>query len=205
MASDEYENIAAVILAAGYSSRMDQPKALLQIDGVTFLESIIAKLNKIDIREIIIVLGDDSKKIQSQISMSDDLLIVENHQPEQGQLSSIKLAIRNMTPGINGFLLTLVDHPLVSQATYETIVKHSERDPNKIVIPVYNNKNGHPVYFGRDFSKDLLQAPLDEGARSVVRKYPDRIRRVDVQDSGILRDIDLPEDYEKYVAGGSGS
>jgi molybdenum cofactor cytidylyltransferase len=199
MIRDDRQYIAAVILAAGKSSRMGQTKALLKIDGHTFLESILKKLQKAGVNDILIVLGNDAGKIRDKISLPERCILIKNFHPEQGPLSSIHLAIMKLKSDINGFLLILVDHPLVSQTTYELIM--NEADPQKIVIPVYNNKNGHPVYFGRNFFNDLLNAPLNKGARYVVHKYPEYVQKVDVQDAGILRDIDLPEDYEKYISG----
>ena len=190
---------AAVILAAGDSTRMGRPKALLQIDGVSFLQSIILKLEKTGITDIIIVLGRDFKQIEARISIRRQHQVIINPYPEQGPLSSIQLALKELKPDTNGFLLILVDHPLVSQTTYQAIL--AQADSGKIIIPVYNRKSGHPVYFGRKFFNDLVHAPLNEGARHVVHKYPQKVKKIEVPDDGILHDIDLPGDYEQYIAG----
>ena len=198
MSSLADKSCSVIILAAGNSERMGTPKALLKIDGLCFLESIITKVEQAGIKDIVIVLGKDSSYIQKYIEFSEHLKVIQNKKPEEGPLSSIRLALNNIDTDTKGFILVLVDHPLVNGTTYKMLVARAH--PQKIVIPVYNKKNGHPVFFGSNFFNDLRHVPLDEGARYVVHKYPEHIIKVEVDDKGILRDIDLPEDYEKYIS-----
>ena len=156
--------ISAVILAAGDSSRMGKPKALLKYEGLTFLESIISKLETSDINDIFVVLGKNAAKVEKTIKISEHIKILYNSKAEQGQLSSIQLAIKNISEGTRGLLLILVDHPLVAQSTYSVLISHTEGATNKIIIPVCDGKKGHPVFFGCNYFDDLLNAPLDKGA-----------------------------------------
>jgi len=193
------KKISAVVLAAGNSSRMGKSKALLKYDGLTFLESIIAKLESTDINDIFVVLGKNAFKIEGTIKISEKVKILHNSKTELGQISSIQLAIKNLPEGTQGLLLILVDHPLVAQSTYSLLISHARHTSEKIIIPVCKGQRGHPVYFDRKYFNDLLHAPLDQGARYVVRKYHDAIMYIDVHDTGILKDIDLPEEYNKYI------
>jgi molybdenum cofactor cytidylyltransferase len=191
-------NIAAVILAAGKSSRMGRTKALLKINNGTFLDTILFNIQQAGVERIFTVLGNDSADIIDRIPALSQCVILINPHPEAGPLSSLHIALKSMGSSLTGFLLALVDHPLVNQATYERLMH--EAHPHKIVIPTHKNKNGHPVFFGQKFFKDLKEAPLNTGARHVVYKYPDHIKRIEVPDPGILHDIDLPEDYQSIIA-----
>jgi molybdenum cofactor cytidylyltransferase len=95
--------------------------------------------------------------------------------------------------------MVLVDHPLVSEDTYSLLIHTADKLPDSIIIPEFEGKNGHPVCFGKCFFPELLAAPLDQGARYVVRRNRDRIQKVAVNDPGIIRDIDTIDDYERYI------
>jgi molybdenum cofactor cytidylyltransferase len=187
--------IAAVILAAGYSRRMGKPKALLKIGSSIFHDSILEQLRTLPLDPLITVLGDAGAEIIKTSRAGPHHLFISNPQPGKGQLSSLQCALKVLPTDVRGCLLVLVDHPLVKAGTYQKIYHKAFEHPQKIIIPVYNNKGGHPVYFGRPFFTALLEAPLAKGARYVVEKNASDVIRLPVRDSAILIDIDTPEDY----------
>jgi len=191
--------IAGVILAAGKSTRMGKSKALLEIGSHTFLSKIISILSKIQISPIYVVLGNDFEIIKIKYKSQIGVQFLFNPNFEKGQLSSLQVAIRNFSKDVSGFMLALVDHPLVRQSTYQQILKKAQQNPQDIIIPVYKKKRGHPVYFGRKFLGELLNAPLNVGARYVVQKYKNNVLEVVCTDPGILKDIDTPQQYKKYT------
>jgi molybdenum cofactor cytidylyltransferase len=186
----------AVILAAGDSSRMGQPKSLLAYQGITFLESIIKKVKLSGIEQIFVITGKHDNLIRKKINNTGQWRYLTNPHPEKGQLSSTQIALQNIPGNTDGILQILVDHPQVKLSTYKAIVNRAHIAPDRIIIPSYNGKNGHPVYFGRKYFPDLLSAPMDEGARAVVHLHKSNVVRIPVTDPGILKDIDLPEDYQ---------
>ena len=189
--------IAAIILAAGESSRMGTPKALLPFKDSTFLESILLKVRKAKYNNIIIVLGQHYGRICRSIPIKQDHDVIRNPNPEKGQLSSLQLALKNVKDEAQGVLIVLVDHPLVSQVTYQIIYEHACAQPDAIIIPVYKNRKGHPVYFARKFFNALIQAPLNQGARYVVHNNKSSVVEIPVEDEGIIMDIDTREQYNK--------
>jgi molybdenum cofactor cytidylyltransferase len=185
----------AIILAAGDSSRMGQPKALLAYQGQTFLESIIKNVQLAGVEQLFVITGKHDKQIREKIKNSGMWTYVHNPHPEKGQLSSTQIAIRNVPDSTIGVLQILVDHPQVKLSTYKAIITKALSSPDSIIIPSFNGKNGHPVYFGRKYFPDLLSASIDEGARAVVHNHKNEVIIISVMDSGILQDIDSPQDY----------
>lgn len=187
--------IAAVILAAGKSERMGIPKPLLPIGGSTFLNTIIESLKKAGLEEIITVLGHNAGEIRSQLPAGVKSVMNKNY--ERGQLSSLKVGLRVLPPDEGAFLMVLVDHPLVSEATYKTITKHLARGA-PIVLPTYRGKRGHPVGFNSKYIKELMEAPEDIGARFVIRNNIDNLMELPVDDKNVICNINTKEEYERY-------
>jgi len=95
--------------------------------------------------------------------------------------------------------VNLVDHPLVTAETIKALLASFRAAPLPILIASYQGRRGHPVLFSSQVYGEILAAPLDQGAKVVVRKDPARVREVQLDDPGILADIDTPEDYARYV------
>ena len=92
-----------------------------------------------------------------------------------------------------------VDHPLLSQAIVVDLMHTFWKSHKKIIIPVYNGQRGHPVIFSAELFNELRNAPTDIGARAVVRAHPDDICEVQVNEIGVVINIDTPQDYQQYI------
>jgi molybdenum cofactor cytidylyltransferase len=193
------QRVAGIILAAGNSKRMGTPKALLKIGSSSFLNSILTCLKNTDFTPLYIVLGDDYQKISESIIPNDNLNLIRNPHPHKGQLYSLQCVLKELPENIMGCLMVLVDHPLVSASTYFSLYEHLKQYPEKIIIPVYKRKRGHPVYFSKKFFADLMEAPITSGAKYVVKKYSKDVLEMNVADQGILIDIDTPEEYITHM------
>jgi len=194
--------IFAVILSAGESSRMGRPKALLPIDGQTFIERIVATLKQSGIERIIVVLGFNAEEMRREIEpLPVEILVNQDYQ--QGQLSSLQVALRrlNGVKDCDAILVHLVDHPYLSAAVVNGMIDRYRETKNCIVIPKYRGKRGHPVLFDRSLFAELLAAPLDQGAKAVVNAHRDQTLEIDTEDIGVTLDIDTPELYRQHVKG----
>jgi molybdenum cofactor cytidylyltransferase len=191
--------IAGIILAAGESQRMGRPKALLKLGASVFLETIFQPLEESRFDPLITVLGDDFQKVYKSVKNKRKILFLRNIEPEKGQLSSFKCALEHIPNDVQGCLSVLVDHPLVTFPTYLSLHEAGLRMPERIIIPVYRGKRGHPVYWGKKFFDQLLKAPLDKGARYVVQRNEKAVYELAVEDEGVIIDIDTPEDYSFYL------
>ena len=199
--------IPAIVLAAGASSRMGRPKALLPIGpagkaGETFLSRITHTLQEAGVEEIIIVLGNDAESVRAAMPGPDrSVRLIENTHPDQGQLSSLLVGLRAADrPGVRAVLVTLVDVPLVSADTVRTVLStYKESKGALIVRPARNGQHGHPVIFDRVLFQELRQADPAIGARSVVHAHHADVVDVEVPDAGAFTDIDTPEAYARYI------
>lgn len=192
--------IIGVVLSAGESSRMGRPKALLPIEGQKFIERIIRVLGLSRVGRTIVVLGHHAEQLRGQIEhLPVEILINPGYQ--SGQLSSLQAAIRHIERDDRcaGMLVHLVDHPFIDVALVDKLIDGFFETKKLIVVPRYKEKRGHPVIFSRELFRELLDAPVDQGAKAVVNAHRQDTLEIDWQDEGIILDIDTPELYRQHV------
>jgi molybdenum cofactor cytidylyltransferase len=184
--------LAAVILSGGASSRMGSPKALLPYQGRPFLDHLLDVTThpKIGVRRV--VLGPHAEPIAKAVALRGGEIVI-NGEWEKGQLSSIQAAIRSLPEGTDGVLLALIDHPLISKQLVQDLIDRFYSAQMKIVLPLYEGRRGHPVIFAASLYEELLQAPLDQGARSVVWAHPAEISEVQTNEEGCVLNLNDPE------------
>ncbi|HMF51648.1 MAG TPA: nucleotidyltransferase family protein [Candidatus Saccharimonadales bacterium] len=192
--------ISAVILSAGESSRMGRPKALLPIDGQTFIERIVGALKKTSVGKVIVILGHNADEMRRRIEHLPVEILV-NPDYKLGQLSSLQVAIRCVDTDCDGMLVHLVDHPYIDAKLVDRMIERFDDSGKLIVVPRYGTKRGHPVIFSRKLFEELLAAPMDQGAKAVVNTHRDDTLEIDTDDKGITVDIDTPELYRQHVKG----
>lgn len=192
--------IIAVVLSAGESSRMGRPKALLPIQGQKFIERIIRVLGQSRVGRTIVVLGHHADQLRGQIEHLP-VEVVINPDYRSGQLSSLHAAIRHIRNDdrCDGMLVHLVDHPFIDVALVDALIQSFFETKKMIVVPRYKGKRGHPVIFSRELFGELLNAPLDQGAKAVVNTHRQETLEIEWQDEGITLDIDTPELYRRHV------
>jgi len=192
--------LAAVILSAGASSRMGRPKALLPYREGTFLEHLIQVTRDPRIGVTRVVLGAGAETIQSAAKL-DPSVVVLNPNWELGQLSSIWTGIRSLAQiDTDGIVLCPVDHPLVSARLVSELVDRFYDEKNAIVLPTYKGKRGHPVIFSSQLFSELLAAPAELGARSVVWAHSADVLEVPTDEEGVILNLNDP-DMLKRVTG----
>lgn len=188
----------SVILAAGESRRMGTPKALLDYRGETFLDRLIRILGKVS-DPVIVVLGYHADRIRSGVRGSAQWVV--NPRPECGQLSSLQTGLAALPPAADGFAFMPMDCPAVREDTVARLAAaFAQRDQDTLfVIPRRNGKRGHPVFAAPGIAAEILALPASGQARDVVHRHVDRTEYVDVDDPGILADIDDPEAYRRLL------
>ena len=191
--------ISGILLAAGESRRMGSPKALLAYQGQTFLERICTAFFDAGVDELIVVLGAWEDRLRPALPRHPALRTVVNPHYAQGQLSSLVCGLGALSPDSAAAVVNLVDHPLVRPETIAALMASFRTDPLPIIIATHQGERGHPVLFSRRVYAELLAAPLDKGAKTVVRKDPARVRQVPLDDPGIVADIDTPQDYGRWT------
>jgi len=193
--------LPGVILAAGGSTRMGSPKAALRTpDGETFVTRIVRTLRTAGVTDLVIVTGTHHDAVLDALAHDREPAprIVRNPDPSRGQLSSLLAGMDAVvTLQSDAVMMTLVDVPLVRASTVAAVIESWQRTRAPIVRPAIGDQHGHPVIFDRALFNELRRAPLDAGAKSVVRAHEHEIVNVTVDDEGCVRDVDTPSDYQR--------
>jgi molybdenum cofactor cytidylyltransferase len=178
--------VAGLILAAGESRRMGQPKALLRFRGTTFIQNLVGLFSAC-CDPVIVVLGHNPEPIRRTIGESARIVINTGYL--LGQFSSMQAGLQMLPADVEGVLFTLVDHPDPAPATLASILS----DDAPISIPSYYGRKGHPVFFRKDVIGEFLALSPESQANVVSRRHAMETRLVPVDDPAILDDIDDPE------------
>jgi len=196
---------AGLILAAGESRRMGTPKALLRYRDESFLDTLIGLFEK-RCAPVIVVLGAAAQQVRAATKRT--AAFVENEHWESGQTGSMQCGLRTVPVDAEGVLFTLVDHPAVRMETIDALLRAGVRggaETGKLKhapplrVPVYHGRNGHPIWFSRGLIRESLALTESGAARDVVRAHAAEIEYLDVEDPGVLADIDDPAAYRALL------
>jgi molybdenum cofactor cytidylyltransferase len=186
----------AIVLAAGASTRMGRPKALLDAGGSTFVHRILTTLRDGGVSESIVVVRSGDVMIAREVAAAGRARAIENPQPERGQLSSLIVGLDAADKeGIEAVLVTLVDVPLITSATVAMLLAHAARSSAPIVRAVDGGRHGHPVIFKRAVFDALRHADPAQGAKAVLRAHA--VDDVETGDPAVAIDVDTPDDYRR--------
>lgn len=191
--------IPILLLAAGSSTRMGQPKQLLPWGNATLIEHQIQTLLKTG-NPVNVVLGFDSTLIIPVIEKySVNIFINDNW--ESGMGNSICLGIAQITgilPNAAGVLITLLDQPLITSSYYEKLLSSFQPDSQQIIVSQSSSGwRGVPVLFDQFYFKELSELKNDEGAKKIFQQHEKNVIAVDAGE--ILEDIDTPQNYQRML------
>jgi molybdenum cofactor cytidylyltransferase len=209
-----FEPTAAIILAAGQSSRYGRTKQLLSYHGIPFIRAIVRCAMNSNLSPIIVVAGADADPVKDAISdLSDKIIIIHNPDWQEGQSSSIRAGIKTLRDGetmslknqdlrrasknCGSAIFLLADQPQTSPAILRALVEEHCRTLSAVIAPLVDGRRGNPVIFDRSTFPDLIELNGDIGGRGVFPKYPPEY--IQWYDSTQLDDIDTIEDYERLL------
>ena len=191
--------VVGIVLAAGQSTRMGQPKALLPCPpaGRTFVTQIIHVLREGGIDTIAVIGRVNDPDLRREVASAGlPVCYVENPSPELGQLSSILVGVAFAEARQSAGILVLpVEMPLIRPETVRTALGAFAAGDEPVLRATYQGRHGHPVIFGAAVFPALRNADPEVGARAVLHQDPSRVRNLEVDDPGVLRDFDWPTDY----------
>lgn len=186
--------IIPVVLAAGESRRMGQPKMLLPFRGKPMIEHIIENIRTAGLEDIIVVIGAEKEKLPVLLQKLSVNFCV-NNEYRQGMLSSVICGIMNLPENVSAMLIFPGDQPLISPDTIAAVVKRSISTDKGIIIPVFKNRRGHPVLIDAKYRSAILNLNPEEGLRSLAASHPEDVCEIETDDPGILKDFDTYEEY----------
>jgi molybdenum cofactor cytidylyltransferase len=176
---------------------MGYPKPLLRVGGETFIARTTALAMSVASR-VVIVLGAHADRVCAAIVPDSRVLIAQNPNFKRGQLSSLKVGLVVAdSAGADAVIVHLADHPLVSPSTFHALADNYGDPAHSIFVARHGGRRGHPVIFDRAVFAELMAAPEDQGARVVVNAAPERVLYVDVDDPGVVLDLDTAADLAR--------
>lgn len=194
-------SIAGVVLAAGRSARMGNPKALLDFRGRPFVVAVLEALEALDLKHRVVVLGPDAPRVRPVLA-THPCLLVENPDPDTGPIGSLRVALAALHAVRPTALLAWpVDVPHVRLGTVELLLESYGHNGAPVTVPAYAGRRGHPVIWDASLFTELetSEAATRQGARAVLHRLGDQAVTVVVDDPAVTDDIDTPEDYERLI------
>jgi molybdenum cofactor cytidylyltransferase len=180
---------------------MSSPKALLPFGDETFASSIARKVAACGIPFIYLIAGSHHQQIRENLPRSLGVDVIFNMRFKEGQISSLKEGVRNLPTGSTEVLVWPVDQPLVRKETVQQLVDTFHQHRKHLTIPVREGKRGHPVIYDLVAIHTIMGLSSSHTAKEVQTTFENETSLVEVNDPGILIDIDTPEDYRDYIIG----
>jgi molybdenum cofactor cytidylyltransferase len=194
--------IAAVVLAAGTSSRMGSAKQLLRLEDRPLLQHVLDHVRASAVSEIVLVLGFAAEEIRRKIDLQN-VRVVLNGDYQRGMGTSLKAGLSAVDAQCAGALIVLADQPFVRPATLDRLMAEHLRSRAQIVIPTYRGFRGNPVLLDRSVFAEVMTLDGDVGCRAIFGDHLEGIVKLPLDDAGILLDIDRQSDFEAMRRGDS--
>jgi len=189
---------AILILAAGNSSRLGEPKQLLNFEGKTLLKHVVEEALKVS-KSVVVVTGSNHSQISKEIE-NLQVKIIENMNWNEGMGSSIKIGINQLLdsfPTIENYIISVCDQPFIEASVFSELIQKQKDSQKGIVASKYSETLGTPVLFTKKYFKDLSDLSGQEGAKKLLQKFKDDIAKINFEKGEI--DIDTQSDYQKLI------
>jgi len=174
---------------------MGRIKQLLPLGNKPVISHCLDTLIASEINDIVVVLGRHRADILRSLGpLPNQVKIAYNDIPESEMAESVRVGLGELNSSSSGILVCLSDHPMVSRETIKTLIGIHREDPEKILIPNYRGTRGHPTLFPSRLVREVLTGHT---LREIISRHPEKARYLEVQDEGVILDLDTMEDYKK--------
>ncbi len=193
--AEEIEPIGAIILGAGRSQRMGQPKLVLSWGNTTVVGQIVNTLQSAGVATITVITGAARELVEIALA---GLAVKTVHNPEYAaseMLASLKLGLAAQTKSTQAVLVVLGDQPGIQENVVRSVMQGFVETHARLVVPSYQKRRGHPWLVQRELWGEILDLPTEKTLRDFLNQHGKEIAYVDVETASILKDIDTPQDY----------
>ncbi len=187
--------LGAVVLAAGLSSRMGKQKMLLPWAGKTVIETVVNTLIKVEVDRIVVVIGREAEQIREMLKTGPAQAIYNPLYTNGNMVTSLLTGLGALTGKVDAVLLALGDQPQMQMETIRTVVNEWLKNPEKLCIPSFQMRRGHPWIIPSKLWRSLSELKEGNTMRDFIRMHESTIQYVLVENDTILADLDTPEDY----------
>ena len=192
--------ICAVVLAAGRSSRMGRNKMLLPFRGGTIIGGVVdAVLGSMADRTVVVV-GHEGELVARELA-GRAVDILRNTAAGSEMLESVRVALRSLPRECTGVMVLPGDHPRMSSAILDRLLRAFALHPLSIVVPVASGRRGHPIVFPASLSREILERHDGAGLRGLLDEHAAEVLEVEMQGDEVLSDMDDEEDYRRVLRG----
>jgi len=190
--------VSCIFLAAGQSKRMGQNKLLMSFNGEPIVRRTYNLARSLNFNEVVVVTGHDSQKIQKVLGQNDHQIIF-NEDYKTGMHSSIVKGLKGLSKDCDGVMIWLADQPMLSQKAMSKLLEEGLVDGD-ILVPFYNDRKGNPVIISSSYFAEILEEPNgDYGCSYLLKRYPDKIKKTNIEDDSILLDVDTKEQFDSLL------
>jgi molybdenum cofactor cytidylyltransferase len=187
--------VGAVILGAGMSRRMGQPKLLLPWGETTVIGQIVRVLHGAGIRRPTLVTGAVRERVESALAGQAVELVENTAYASSEMLDSLRLGLAAQAQTIAAVLVVLGDQPAIEEGVVRQVVEAYQHSRARLVAPSYQHRRGHPWLVQRELWPEIGGLGSQATLRDFLNRHADEIAYVEVDSPGILKDIDTPQDY----------
>jgi molybdenum cofactor cytidylyltransferase len=191
-----YEPVAGIILAAGESRRLAQPKALMDWKGKPFIRQVAETALVAKLDPVIVVTGSGAVQVESLLK-DLEVKMIRNSSWQEGQSSSVKAGLRSLPRQTCAALFMVVDQPHLPVSLIEALIAEHSATLAPIVAPMVDDHRTNPVLFDRSTFNDFNALEGDVGGRAIFSRY--QVSWVPWLDSSLAIDVDTPEDYARLL------
>jgi molybdenum cofactor cytidylyltransferase len=193
------DHVATLVLAAGYSSRMQGAfKPLLKLGDATVVEHAITSHLHAGIQDVRVVVGYRADEVIDAVRLSG-VSVVRNPNFDQGMFTSIQEGVATLEPSVKAFFIMPADIPWVYPTTIRTLLNTYTSSSCGILYPTYGGKRGHPPLISRTYIHEIMGSLAPDGLRGILKSHDGDACEVEVNDEGVLLDIDTPMDYHRLL------
>jgi molybdenum cofactor cytidylyltransferase len=195
---------AAVVLAAGTSSRMGQPKQLMQWGEKPMVRHIVETLiaGGVEPGGVVVVVGHRRDEVEAALAGLPVVFAFNPDYADGSMLRSLQVGVRLLESApahYDAVLIALSDQPQITASITRKVIEHWRATEAWVVAPSFGRRRGHPILFARHTWPDILNAPPIGSPRDILDKLADKVVYVEAPDDAVLRDIDTPEDYRREL------